>query len=57
MEQEKLTNDFKQVLNKFQTASQVAVKRERDTVARDRASSQMYTSFGMRGAVHPHREC
>jgi len=40
MEQEKLTNDFKQVLSKFQTISQVAMKHERDTVARDRASSQ-----------------
>lgn len=40
MQQEKLSQDFKSVLQKFQTASQVAVSKERDTVSRERAQSQ-----------------
>ena len=39
MEQEKLSNDFKSVLQKFQTSSQVAIAKERETVSRARAAS------------------
>ena len=36
MQQEKLGKDFKSVLQKFQTASQVAISKERETVGKSR---------------------
>eukprot|EP00038_Savillea_parva_P026350 m.53384 g.53384 ORF g.53384 m.53384 type:complete len:307 (-) comp7455_c0_seq1:106-1026(-) len=39
IQQEKLQRDFKSVLQKFQTASQVAVGKMRETVTRERAAS------------------
>lgn len=39
MQQEKLSKDFKSVLQKFQTSSQVAISKERETVVRARAAS------------------
>lgn len=54
MQQEKLGQDFKSVLQKFQTASQVSVAKERETVGRERAQSHSHAHDGgyVRGTLN-----